>query len=136
MKRQRAIERIRRALDLDVKASDADSVDADRRFVLQGRVTLTEAGHMRQRLMSAIDGTQRDGYLLVDLGGVEEMDTAALAVLVEGIAAGKERHRPVVVCGPSERLLDLFRLTGLEGSICNCGSCREEAERLQLALAS
>ena len=61
---------------------------------------------------------------------------ASLAVLVEGLAAGHEQQSTVVLCGPSQELRDLFRLAGLEGSVCGCNSCQEEAERLHLALAS
>lgn len=131
MQRERAIHR----LHTELKRAGAND-SGHYRLILEGQVKLDAAGHLRSRLLEAIDNSSGDGYLLVDLAGVESMDMAALAVLVEGVAVGRVKKSPVVLCGPSRQLRDLFRLAGLEGSACGCKSCQEEAERLHLALAS
>ena len=131
MQRERAIRHLRSEL-----ARGGPGEDGAPRLIVEGHVSLQAAGHLRSRLLEAIDGSTEEGYLLVDLAGVESMDTAAVAVLVEGLAAGRDKNSTVVLCGPSRQLRDLFRLTGLEGSTCGCGSCKEEARRLHLAVAS
>ena len=131
MRRERALERVRTEL-----ARERSCAGDSQRLIIEGHVSLDGAGHLRHRLLEAIEGSAQDGYLLVDLAGVKSMDTAALAVLVEGLAMGRDNRSTVVLCGPSKELRNLFRLAGLQGSACGCKSCQEEAERLHLALAS
>ena len=61
-----------------------------------------------------------DSGAVLELSGVQAIDTAGAAVLVEVWMAGRERGRHVVLCAPSPSVVELFRLGGFEQILHDC----------------
>ncbi len=95
---------------------------------LIGRISHHEAPQLRASLFEAID-TARTSHLLVDLAEVEAMDTASVAVLVEGLIATEGKEPEIFLCAPSDSVRRIFHLAGLEGALARCWGCRDEASR-------
>lgn len=102
-------------------------------LVVGGQATYRQAADLRHSLISAIT-TTGDGLLMVDLSSVDRMDTASMAVLVEGFILTQDRTTEILLCGPSDSVRAVFRLAGLHEALGKCVSCREEAlRRIQAA---
>ncbi len=99
-----------------------------RAFYVKGRVTYHDAPELRKSLLGEISVTSASG-LVVELGGVEEMDTSGAAVLVEALMLGRKRGLRLLLCSPSESVLRMFRLAGLEEVLGHCCSDPEETMR-------
>ncbi len=94
---------------------------------LSGRISYREAAHLRVQLFETIShGGQ---HLLIDLAEVEAMDTAALAVLVEGMVATEDKKQEIFLCTPSDSVRRIFHLAGLEGALAKCWDCVDSASR-------
>lgn len=93
---------------------------------LRGRATYREAHELREKLFAAI-AARPSGRLVLELSAVEVMDTAALAVLVEGILATRRKGTELFFCTPSESVREIFELTGLEEALTRCHGCLEDA---------
>lgn len=78
---------------------------------LHGTVTYEEAPRLHDALFQAIeDGGSNT--LRVDLSAVERIDTAGLAVLVEGLMATRKRRPRLELCSPSPAVEKMFQLAG------------------------
>jgi anti-sigma B factor antagonist len=53
--------------------------------------------------------------VVVDLAGVPFMDSTGLGVLVGALARAREADRRLVLAAPTDRIVRLLRLTGLDG---------------------
>jgi|GEM_PF-1060906 len=95
---------------------------------LSGGIDYTSAPELRALLFEAIDEVGA-GPILVDLSAVHSIDTAGMAVLVEGLVASEERGGKLLLCGAGDPVRKVFRLAGLQKALESCHSCREEAER-------
>jgi len=92
---------------------------------LRGRVTMTEAPAVRRVLLDEIgkhDGTK----LVLQLSGIEKIDTAGAAVLAEALKVGQDRGLRVLLCSPSRAVLNIFRVAGFEAVLDHC--CADPAE--------
>ncbi len=96
-------------------------------LALTGRISYREAGQLRVALFEAISHGGEN--LLVDLAEVEAMDTAALAVLVEGMLATEGLGQELFLCTPSDSVQKIFHLAGLEGALAKCWGCIDSASR-------
>ena len=76
-------------------------------LAVSGEVDVYTAPALRDRIADLLDSGQHQ--LVIDLGGVEFLDSTGLGVLVGGL----KRVRLSLVC-PQERVLKLFRITGLD----------------------
>lgn len=95
-------------------------------LTLSGRISYHEASRLRSALFEAID---LDRPVLVDLGRVETMDTAALAVLVEGLATTEQKGQELLLCTPSASVRRVFHLAGLDGALARCWGCVDLASK-------
>lgn len=105
--------------ELKIEAPESPGV-----LSLAGRISYHEAPELRTVLFEAID---RERPVLVDLGKVETMDTAALAVLVEGLVATEQKGQEILLCTPSDGVRRMFHLAGLDGALARCWGCLELA---------
>lgn len=97
-------------------------------LTLQGTATYHEAPALRRELLSAMAHRGAEN-LVVDLAAVERMDTAAMAVLVEGLLAAHGDHGPqLYFCSPSESVRKVFHLAGLDDAVARCRSCLADLE--------
>jgi len=93
---------------------------------LRGRATYREAHELRDKLFEAI-AARPSGRLILELSAVEIMDTAALAVLVEGTLATRRKGTELFFCTPSRSVREIFALTGLEEALTRCHGCLDDA---------
>ncbi len=94
---------------------------------LRGRASYREAPQLRQAVFDAIS-VSADKNLVVELGEVETIDTAALAVLVEALMATRSGHPSMFLMCPSDSVRRVFRLAGLEEALTRCYHCWEDLE--------
>jgi len=108
-------------------AAAPDNADA-KVVVVTGRVTYQDAPELRKSLLGEISATSTSA-LVVELGGIEQMDTSGAAVLVEALMLGRKRGLRLLLCSPSESVLRMFRLAGLEEVLGQCCSDPAETKR-------
>lgn len=92
---------------------------------VRGVATFREAPELRERLFEAIDRAA-GAPTIVDLEGVARIDTAAVAVLVEGLARSLEAGGDLFLTAPSVSVQRVFELAGLPEALNRCFSCIEE----------
>lgn len=93
---------------MDISAAQADGVA---RLTVVGELDLSTAGRLRTTgLASLEDATTR---LTIDLSGVSFIDSTGLGALVEIKNAADGRGVAFVLVAPSERVLEVLRLTGM-----------------------
>jgi len=81
-------------------------------FEVSGRVNETSV----RPLIAAIEGAIREGrsQLILDLGGVEYMNSAGLRALVQAYKAVQGHSGALQITNPSPRIRELFALVGLD----------------------
>jgi anti-sigma B factor antagonist len=77
-----------------------------------GEVDVYTAPKLRERLMAMVNGG--DKHVVVDLGRVEFLDSTGLGVLVGAHRRLRARDGSLDLVCPHERLLKVFRITGLD----------------------
>jgi anti-anti-sigma factor len=98
---------------------------------LRGRVTHKEARQLRKAILGEMDSTTASKVVL-ELAGVEEMDTSGAAVLAEALKHGMGLGKRVLLCSPSEPVMRIFRLAGFDDVLNHCCSDPQETwSRLQ-----
>lgn len=101
-----------------------------------GNVDYRNAAGLRRRLMKILASGPAGG-LVLELGSVKNMDTAAAAVLVEILMAGDSRDIQVFLCGAGPSVQRLFQLSGLDEALeCCCDSPAEVQQRLRVPAAT
>lgn len=99
-------------------------------LALSGVITYVEAPSLRDTLFRMI----RKGaaaQLVIELGALERIDTAGVAVLVEGLIVARANGQMMLFCEPSDRVRATFELAGLQEALQSCcKSPREIAARL------
>jgi anti-sigma B factor antagonist len=96
-------------MELDVKLErDADTCV----IALRGEVDVYTSPSFKERLVAAIDeGCSR---IVVDLEGVDFIDSSGLGVLVSGLRRVKENNGSIRLVCTREPILKVFRITGLD----------------------
>jgi len=107
---------------------DPDDREATAALRLSGVASFREAPELRRALFDAIS-VSKGKNLVVELGGIREMDTAAMAVLVEGCIATRDGEPAVFLMCASESVRKVFKLAGLEEALTRCYSCWEDVEK-------
>jgi anti-anti-sigma factor len=97
-------------------------------MALTGRVTLDEASAARSEILAWLESTDAT-RIVMELSSVEKMDTSGAAVLAEAIRVGRDRGQRILLCSPSESVLQIFRLAGFEEALRCCCADPEETHR-------
>ena len=97
-------------------------------MALAGRVTLDEASAARSEILGWLASTDA-ARVVMELSGVEKMDTSGAAVLAEAIRVSRDRGQRILLCSPSESVLQIFRLAGFEEVLRRCCTDPEETHR-------
>jgi len=93
-----------------------------------GEVDVYTAPKLKETLARAIeDGCDR---IIIDLDGVEFMDSSGLGALVSGLRSVKEKNGFMVVTNPREAILKVLKITGLDKSFPIYGSLEEARAQL------
>ncbi len=95
-------------VDLSVKANTVESHTV---IEVGGEVDVHSAAHLRDRLTATVDAGARS--VIVDLTGLGFIDSTGLGALVAARNHAVEQGASLRLVCPSERLLKLFRITGL-----------------------
>lgn len=86
---------------------------ADRTILrVTGEIDVYTAPKLRQRLVQLVEDGAR--HLVVDLGGVEFLDSTGLGVLVGGLKRMRALSGSFALVCDQERILKIFRITGLD----------------------
>jgi anti-sigma B factor antagonist len=94
-------------LNLNTRTQGAHTV-----LEVSGEVDVYTAPGLRDRITDLLDAGQH--LMVIDLGGVEFLDSTGLGVLVAGLNRAREVGGSLVLVCPQERVLKLFRITGLD----------------------
>src|SRR5262245_65557989 len=78
-----------------------------------GEIDVYTAPRLRERLIELVNAGQK--HVVVDLGRVEFLDSTGLGVLVGAHRRLLAREGSLNLVCPHERLLKVFRITGLDG---------------------
>ena len=105
-----------------------DGVDDTREIRIRGRVTFDEAPELRKAILDEVEGASAR-RLVLELGGIDKMDTAGAAVLAEALRFGEKKGMRVLLCSPSESVLQIFKLAGFEDVLDHCCAGWEETRR-------
>ncbi len=84
------------------------------RITVTGELTFATARDARQLGILVLEGSRAD-RIVIDCGGVSRADSAGLAVLLDWLAWGRRKSRPVSLEKLPESLLAIARISELEG---------------------
>lgn len=87
------------------------AVDGQSVLEVAGEVDMHTAAELRDRIHEAIDAGERP--VILDLSPLSFIDSTGLGALVSGLNHANAAEVPLRIVCPSERLLKLFRITGL-----------------------
>ena len=76
-----------------------------------GEVDMNSAPELRSALREAVDG---GGSVMVHLGGVTYMDSAGIAVLIEGLQWSKRSHTEFALCAMPHAVKVVVELARLD----------------------
>lgn len=93
-----------------------------------GAVTHHEAPELRRELLRAIEA-HPERNLVVELGQVDRFDTAAMAVLLEGLILTNGKEPEVFLVGASDAVTKVFNLAGFEDALLRCVGCMDEIDQ-------
>ena len=102
-----------------------DEMPEARTIHVRGSVTLEEAPEFRDEVLGEVARTAASKVVL-ELAGIDRMDTSGAAVLAEALKVGESRGLRVLLCSPSEPVMRIFRLAGFEEVLGAC--CADPAE--------
>jgi len=77
-----------------------------------GRLNLAVAADLRDQLRGLVQG----GHcrIVVDLSGVESIDSSGLGALVSGLKAARQSGGDLLITGPSAQVVAVLELTNLD----------------------
>ena len=97
---------------MEVLRIDVEDVDDHTVIAVQGELDAATAPQLRQRFVEVLTG-RRHG-VVVDLDGVDFIDSVGLGVLIGGLKRARGRDLTFAVVCTNRRTLQLFELTGLD----------------------
>ncbi len=94
-------------LKIDIVQNEKNSL-----VTLAGEIDIYTAPELKAALLPL---TKTEGQLLeVDLSGIEYMDSTGLGIFVSVLKAAKEYNSHLTLINLDERILRLFKITGLD----------------------
>ena len=79
--------------------------------VVSGEIDVYTAPKLREQIVSLVDEGQY--HLIIDMSGVEFLDSTGLGVLVGGLKRVRAHDGSLALVCDEERILKIFRITGL-----------------------
>ncbi|OZI31498.1 hypothetical protein CAL29_26755 [Bordetella genomosp. 10] len=95
---------------------------------LDGELTIYTAQEVRQRLSQALAPDAAPAPLCVDLGGVTELDTAGVQLLLAARALAHARQRELRLGGLAAPLREVVALLGLDGVLTQAVACDHDTD--------
>jgi anti-sigma B factor antagonist len=109
-----------RSIDLELEATPVDSWMV---LTVGGEIDLNTAPQLKQRIGTLIE--QGHHQIVVDLEGVEFIDSTGLSALVSGVTRAGESNGELAVVCTQPQFLRLLALTGLDKVLKVRGSVAE-----------
>ncbi|MDZ4267414.1 MAG: STAS domain-containing protein [Mycobacterium sp.] len=76
-----------------------------------GKLNMVAAPMLRKELQAVVEGGQR--HIVVDLSGVEFVDSSGLGALISGLKAARQAGGDLRVAAPSRQVTTVLELTNL-----------------------
>lgn len=105
-------------IKIDLKETDAIPV-----LAVQGEVDVYTAPKLKSRILSLIDNQQYS--MIIDLNGVDFMDSSGLGVLVGGLKRVGPHDGSIILVLNRPNILKIFKITGLDKVFKIYGSVEE-----------
>lgn len=106
------IDRWRLYVDLSLSARVESGPSGDRSVIeVAGEIDVYTAPKLREQLVEIVDAGQY--HIVVDMRGVEFLDSTGLGVLVGGLKRVRQHDGSLRLVCTQERILKIFRITGL-----------------------
>jgi anti-sigma B factor antagonist len=99
-------------------------------LAIQGEVDLANAPDLRHRLRDLLENRGRS--VVVDLSGVDYMDSSGIAVLIEGMRWAQRTRVQLVLAAPSQQVRMVMELAKLNAFFVTEPSVEQAIERLNL----
>ena len=90
-------------------SSTAERIE-NQRLAIEGELSIYTAGEWKKRLDDLID---QGGSLELDLGAVQELDTAGLQLLIMAKKEAAARSQQLLLSNHSQAVLEVFELCGV-----------------------
>ncbi len=90
--------------------SSTQSPNSQQRIAIEGELNIYTASEWKKRLDDLIG---QDGNLELDLGAVQELDTAGLQLLIMAKREATARNRQLSLSNHSQAVLEVFELCGV-----------------------
>ena len=90
------------------------------RVVVTGELTFATARDARQLGMLVLEGSRAE-RIVIDCGGVTRADSAGLAVLLDWLAWGRRKSRPVSLENLPASLVAIARISEVDGLLTAAG---------------
>jgi phospholipid transport system transporter-binding protein len=84
------------------------------RIVIEGELTFASARDARQLGLLVLDSSRAE-RIVIDCGAVTRADSAGLAVLLDWLAWGRRKSRPVSLENLPDSLLAIARISEVDG---------------------
>lgn len=78
----------------------------------QGEIDLSCSAHLRDKLQDVV--SSRPKRIVIDLNGVNYMDSSGIATLVEALQMARRDEASLVLCGLTERVKAIIELARLD----------------------
>jgi anti-sigma B factor antagonist len=99
---------------------------------ISGTLALGETTRALQEYFDKV-ASERQGALLLDLSGLEHLDSTAVGVLVGGLKRFEAQGRRFYLVSPRERVASVFRITHLDSVFRVFGSVEQALGSADLA---
>ena len=86
----------------------------------QGALVLTVSGEIDMHFATEFRKEMFDAFssapnrMIIDMAGIEFIDSSGIATLVEGLREAKAKSTEFILCSLSEKVRDIFELARLE----------------------
>lgn len=90
--------------------SSAPSPNNQQRIAIEGELNIYTAAEWKQRLQDLVEQGEN---LELDLGAVQELDTAGLQLLIMAKREANARNRQLSLSNHSQAVLEVFELCGV-----------------------
>jgi anti-sigma B factor antagonist len=81
---------------------------------LVGKLTQGEDARAFRGALESLESTSPDGLILLDLAGVEYIDSTGIGELVSGFIKAQKQGQHLVLAGLSPKVRDIIKITNLQ----------------------
>jgi anti-sigma B factor antagonist len=94
---------------------------------LRGEFDLRAAPDLREAIVEALDAGGASGPLLVDMAGLDFLDSTIISVLLAGVKRAKEAGRDLRLAGLAPQVARILGVTGIDSVLPSYATVEEAA---------